>query len=64
MNCKCEQLAEFNFSHEECYNAATLVSLFASQFLLERFIFPVNVFAFINIEKILFCSNLCIKITH
>lgn len=60
MNCKCELLAEFNFSHEECYEAATVVTLFALQFLHERFIVPVNVFAFINMEKISFCSNLCI----
>ena len=60
MGCKCDQLAKFNFSHEECYNAITVVNLFTLQLLHKRSVLLVSVFAFIKTEKASSCSKLCI----
>ena len=60
MGCKCNQLTEFNFSHEECCNAITVVYLIALQLLHKRSILLVNVFAFIKAEKVSSSSKLYI----
>ena len=60
MGYKVDQLTEFSFSHEECYNATTVVNLIALQLLHKRSILLVNVSAFMKAEKVSSCTKLCI----